>query len=241
MRNRYGLKADHWCNPTSTLKLSLSPAALRTFVLHVLYQLNIFFRYLALPHASPDLLPRYSIVGFLYIYEGDSYVLLAFSVFFDCLLKDEYRISGASSWHKSKLAFMNFRALSQPSVNHLLPYFEGVCEQFDASVILTLLNVTLFFENGDQNAVSPGRWYALSCHDSVEKFATCHHCQLSQAFPYLHWYLVAAHSLATLHPSQCSLCLCLTDWARHALVGGPVLGLHSWVLFIHEPADPVAL
>ena len=51
---------------------------------------------------------------------------------------------------------MNFRALSQPSVDHLLPYFEGVCEQFDASVILTLLNVTLFFENGDQNAVSPG-------------------------------------------------------------------------------------
>ena len=80
-----------------------------------------------------------------------------------------------------------------------------MCEQFDASVILTLLNVTLFFENGDQNAVSPGRWYALSGHDSVEKFAKCHHSQLSQAFPYLHWYLVATHILATLHPSQCSL------------------------------------
>ena len=109
---------------------------------------------------------------------------------------------------------MNFRALSQPSVDHLLPYFEGVCEQFDASVILTLLNITIFFENGDQNVVSPGRWYALSGHYSVEKFAKCHHTQLSQAFPYIHWYLVAAHSLATLHPSQCSLCLCLTDWAR---------------------------
>ena len=103
--------------------------------------------------------------------EGEFYVLLAFSVFFDCLLKDEYRIRGASSWHKSKLAFKNFRALSQPSVNHRLPYFEGVCEQFDASVILTLLNVTLFFENGDQNAVPPGRWYALSGHDYVEKLA----------------------------------------------------------------------
>ena len=52
--------------------------------IHVLYQLNIFFWYGALPRASPDLLPRYSIVGFLYIYESDSYVLLAFSVFFDC-------------------------------------------------------------------------------------------------------------------------------------------------------------
>ena len=130
---------------------------------------------------------------------------------------------------------MNFRVLLQPSVDHLLPYFEGVCEQFDASVILTLLNVTLFFEDGDQNAVSPGRWYALSGHDYVEKFAKCHHSQLSQACPYLHWHIVAAHSLATLHPSQCSLCICLTDWARHALVVHPVLGLHSWVIFIHEP------
>ena len=94
-----------------------------------------------------------------------------------------------------------------------------MCEQFDASVILTLLNVTILFENGDQNALSPGRWYALSGHDSVEKFAKCHHSQLSQAFPYLHWYLVAAHSLATIHPSQCSLYICLTDLARHALVG----------------------
>ena len=115
-----------------------------------------------------------------------------------------------------------------------------MCEQFDDSVILTVLKVTLFFENGDQHAVSPGRWYALSGHDYVEKFAKCHHSQLSQAFPYLHWYLVAAHSLATLHPSQCSLCLCLTDWARHALVGRPVLGLHSWILFIHEPAEILA-
>ena len=150
------------------------------------------------------LILSYLILSYL-IYEGDSYVRLAFSVFFDYLLKDEYRIRGASSWHKSKLGFMNFHALSQPSVNHLLPYFEGECKQFDATVILTLLNVTLFFENGDQNAVSPGRWYALSGHDYVEKFAKCHHSQLSQAFPYLHWYLVAAHSLATLHPSQCSL------------------------------------
>ena len=94
-----------------------------------------------------------------------------------------------------------------------------MCEQFDASVILTLLNVTILFENGDQNALSPGRWYALSGHDYVEKFAKCHHSQLSQAFPYLHWYLVAAHGLATIHPSQCSLNICLTDLARHALVG----------------------
>ena len=30
MWNRYGLKADHWCNPTSTLNLLLSPPATRT-------------------------------------------------------------------------------------------------------------------------------------------------------------------------------------------------------------------
>ena len=153
----------------------------------------------------------------------------------------EYRIRCASSWHKSKLAFMNFRALSDPSVDHLLPYFECVCEQFDASVILTLLNVTIFFEMGTRmlfrQADGMHSMAGLNGHDSVEKFAKFHHSQLSQAFPYLHWYLVAAHSLTTLHPSQCSLCFCLTDWARHALVGRSVLGLHSWVLFIHEPAE----
>ena len=109
---------------------------------------------------------------------------------------------------------MNFRALSQPSVDHHLPYFEGVCEQFDASVILTLLNVTLFFENGDQKSISPGRWYALSGHDSIEKFAKCHHSQLSQAFPYLHWYLVVLPT-ALLHfipRSALSLYIYLPHW-----------------------------
>ena len=48
---------------------------------------------------------------------------------------------------------MNFRALSpsHTSVYHLkFPIFwRYVCEQFDAAVIITLLNVTIFFENGD--------------------------------------------------------------------------------------------
>ena len=44
----------------------------------------------------------------------------------------EYRICGASSWHKSKLAFVNVRALAltpppHPSIYHLLVYFECVC------------------------------------------------------------------------------------------------------------------
>ena len=85
-----------------------------TFVIHFHWSLLLAFSlhfssssaFLILARASPDLLPRYSIVGFLYIYEGDSYVLLAFSVFLFCLLKDEDRIRGSSSWHKSKLAFM---------------------------------------------------------------------------------------------------------------------------------------
>ena len=45
MRNRYGLKADPWCNPTSTLKLPLSPAALRTFVWQPLYMSCISLTY----------------------------------------------------------------------------------------------------------------------------------------------------------------------------------------------------
>ena len=53
MRNRYELNTDHWCNPTSTLKLPLSPAALLTFVwqpqYNVLYQFNIIWWYVALP------------------------------------------------------------------------------------------------------------------------------------------------------------------------------------------------
>ena len=61
------------------------------------------------------------------------------------------RARGTSFWPKSKLAFVDFRALSpsHPSVYHLLPYCEGVCEQFDAAVIITLLNVALFCEHGD--------------------------------------------------------------------------------------------
>ena len=122
----------------------------------------------------------------------------------------------------SKLAFMNIHALSQPSVNHLLPYFECVCEQFDASVILTLLNVTLFFENGDQNAVSPGRWYALSGHDSVEKFAKCHHSELSQAFPYLHTFYViiifVTHALCdTVRINDYVICTTHPHMRTHAI------------------------
>ena len=37
MRKRYGLKADPWCRPTSTLNLLLSPATVRTFVRHPMY------------------------------------------------------------------------------------------------------------------------------------------------------------------------------------------------------------
>ena len=65
MRNRYGLKADRWCNPTSTLKLLHACAVCNSRTLvwqpqyNVLYQSNILFGYVALPRASPDLLPRY--------------------------------------------------------------------------------------------------------------------------------------------------------------------------------------
>ena len=68
MRNRYGLKVGHWCNPTSTLNMLLSFASCKSRTLvwqpqyNVLYQFNIFVWYVALHCASPDLLPRYPIV-----------------------------------------------------------------------------------------------------------------------------------------------------------------------------------
>ena len=69
MRKRYGLKADPWCRPASTLNLLLSPATVRTFVRHPVYivldLLDIFVWYQPLPHGSPDLLPRDSVVGLL--------------------------------------------------------------------------------------------------------------------------------------------------------------------------------
>ena len=69
MRKRCGLKADPWCRPTSTLNLLLSPATVRTFVRHPVYMswtsLTYFFWYQPLPHGSPDLLPRDSVVGLL--------------------------------------------------------------------------------------------------------------------------------------------------------------------------------
>ena len=82
----------------------------------VLYQSNIFYWNDAPPS---DLLPRYPIICFLYIYEGDCDALLAFSIFFFCLPNNEDRIDGASSWHESKLAFMNFRALLQWPVTNV--------------------------------------------------------------------------------------------------------------------------
>ena len=67
MRNRYGLKVGHWCNPTSTLNMLLSLPANRAPVVwqpqyNVLYQFNIFFWYVARHCASPNLLHRYPIV-----------------------------------------------------------------------------------------------------------------------------------------------------------------------------------
>ena len=56
----------------------------------------------------------------------------------------------------------------------------------------------------------------------------------------LQWYIVAAHSLATLHPFQWSLCLCLTNSGCHSHGARQVPGLHSRVLFIHESAETLA-
>ena len=48
---------------------------------------------------------------------------------------------------------MTFRVLSHSTFDHIPSYFEGVCGLFNTAAILTLLDVTLFFENGDQKAV----------------------------------------------------------------------------------------
>ena len=69
MRKRYGLKADPWCRPTSTLNLLLSPATVRTFVRHPVYMSWTSLTYFSGTSlsliASPDLLPRESVVGLL--------------------------------------------------------------------------------------------------------------------------------------------------------------------------------
>ena len=61
---------------------------------------------------------------------------------------DEDSISGAPPWHEPKLAFMDVRALSHPSIQYSLPYLKGVGQELDTSVVLALLDVTLFLEDG---------------------------------------------------------------------------------------------
>ena len=71
MKKRYGLKADPWCNPNSTLKLLPSPATLRTFVLHSLYVscTNFSGTCLSLMVLQiSTLLPRHSVVCLLAIF-----------------------------------------------------------------------------------------------------------------------------------------------------------------------------
>ena len=99
MRNRYGLNADRWCNPTSTLNMLLSSPATRAPWFDTLSTMScISFWYVALPRASPDLLLRYP---------------TRYRLLHDVGLG---RICCASSWHESKLAFLNFRAFLQWAV-----------------------------------------------------------------------------------------------------------------------------
>ena len=43
---------------------------------------------------------------------------------------------------------MDGRALSHPSIQYSLPYLEGVRYELDPSVVLALLDVALFLEDG---------------------------------------------------------------------------------------------
>ena len=96
---------------------------------------------------------------------------MSFSLSSVVLSSAEDSICGASSLHESKRVYMDFSALSHSSAEHLLPCCEGICEQFDSTVIITLLNATAFVDNCEQNAVSQGKWHALRGHDYVEQFA----------------------------------------------------------------------
>ena len=62
----YGLKADRWCNPMSTVEAAAfalyNPrASIWPPLYNDLYRFSAIFGYVALPRASPDLLHRYSI------------------------------------------------------------------------------------------------------------------------------------------------------------------------------------
>ena len=43
---------------------------------------------------------------------------------------------------------MDVRALSHPSIQYSLPYLEGLRQERDPSVVLTLLDVAFFLEDG---------------------------------------------------------------------------------------------
>ena len=65
---------------------------------------------------------------------------------FDRMLEYEESTCGSPSWHEPKLAFMDVRALSHPPVLYSLPYIEGVSQELNSSVVLTLLNVAILLE-----------------------------------------------------------------------------------------------
>ena len=132
---------------------------------------------------------------------------------------------------------MDVRALSHPSIQYSLPYREGVRQELDPSVVLTLLDVALFLEDGYEYAVLPGWWYGLRGHYAVEQLTESDDSKPSQTLPYLCWDLVAAHRHATNHALARPLRLCLVDGCCQSLGRFPLLRLHSRVLFIHQPAE----
>ena len=130
-RNRYGLKAEPSCSPTSTPKLLLSPAALRTTVLHPRYMYWTSLMYFSgtfrsLEHLQISSLGMRSYAFSRFINVTYSNILLPFSVFLNCLFQYENRICCAPTWHEPKLTFVYIGALSYPPIHKSLPYFKSV-------------------------------------------------------------------------------------------------------------------
>ena len=87
MKNRYGIKADHWCTPTSPLKLLLPHAAMRKFAWQPLYKSCIRLTYFSgtfISRAPPSVVGRklpLDLWRWLWCISGLPWVVLLFCFF----------------------------------------------------------------------------------------------------------------------------------------------------------------
>ena len=173
-RNRYGLKAEPWCSPTSTPKLLLSPAALRTTGLHPRYMSWTILMYFSGTFRSLEHLHISSLGMRSYAFSRSINVTLIFFcpslcfsiVCFSMKIASVVLLPGMNpNW--LSCIFVQCLILLSTTLSHILK----VCDRsLVTTVDFALLDVTFSLEDWYQYTLSPSRWHLFRIHNAVEQF-----------------------------------------------------------------------